>query len=484
MKDRSENQRSPFPEDFVWGAATSSYQIEGASAVGGKGPSIWDAFTQIPGKIHQGETGLVSCDHYHRFRDDVALMAEMGLKAYRFSISWPRILPAGAGSVNDEGLWFYSELIDELLRQDITPWVTLYHWDLPLALQLEHDGWINPRMPEFFADYARVCFGAFGNRVRHWITLNEPWVTAILGHGQGLFAPGRVSNEEPYLVAHQLLRAHARAVDVYRREFQADQGGIIGIANNCDWRAPATDAPEDREAAQRSLEFYLGWFADPIYHGDYPVSMRERVGSRLPAFSSEDLDLIHGSSDFFGLNHYTAALVRHSTERSEPPAPFANAGIVEDQDIAFSHDPSWPTTTMGWAVVPEGFHRLLRWIDARYDHPPIIITENGCAADDRLIDGVVNDVDRVAYLEGYLGACREAMAAGVDVRGYFVWSLLDNFEWALGYSQRFGLHYIDYETLERIPKASALWYRDVIARGGLGVDHSIHPPAEFQTPLR
>jgi beta-galactosidase len=458
-----------FPDDFVWGAATSSYQIEGSALSDGKGPSIWDAFTMIPGKVRNGDSGLVACDHYRRFREDVKLMADIGIKAYRFSISWPRVLPAGRGDVNPDGLRFYSELVDELLAHDIEPWATLFHWELPLALQLEEDGWLSPHMPDLFADYARVCFDALGDRVKHWITLNEPWVTAILGHGQGLFAPGRTSREEPYRVAHQLLRGHGRAVQVYRSEFQASQGGIIGIANNCDWREPASDSAEDREAAQRALEFYVGWFADPIWLGEYPESMRERVGDRLPRLTDEDVELIHRSSDFFGLNHYNTALVAHGIDPQHPPAPFANVGLVEDQDLTCTLDPSWETTTMGWAVVPDGCTKLLRWIDHRYGHPPIIITENGRASDDRLVSGQVDDSERIAYLDRYIAACRQAIAEGVDLRGYFVWSLFDNFEWALGYSQRFGLVHIDYDSLERIPKSSALWYGRAIATNGASV---------------
>ena len=249
-----------FPEPFTWGAATSSYQIEGAWLEVGKGLSLWDAFAHTPGRIHNGETGDTAADHYHRFREDVARMAEMGLKAYRFSISWPRILPTGRGDINPLGIRFYSELIDALLENGIEPWATLHHWDFPLALYLEEDGWLNPRTAERFRDYAAVCFEHFGDRVKHWITLNEPWVTAVLGYGQGYFAPGRISNTEPYLAAHQLLRAHGLAVDTYRRTFQDRQKGVIGIANNCDWREPRTNAGADKKAAERAVEFFLGWF--------------------------------------------------------------------------------------------------------------------------------------------------------------------------------------------------------------------------------
>ncbi len=459
-----------FPDTFTWGAATASYQIEGAWQHGGKGLSVWDAFAHTPGKVAGGDTGDVACDHYHRFREDVKLMADMGLTAYRFSISWPRIQPTGDGPPNPDGLRFYSDLLDALLENGITPWVTLHHWDLPLALQLEHDGWLNPRMAAFFSDYARICFAHFGDRVQHWITLNEPWVTAILGYGQGVFAPGRTSNREPYRAAHEMLRAHAAAVDVYRRDFQPHQHGVIGMANNCDWREPRTDSARDRAAAERALEFYLGWFADPLYTGDYPASMRDRVGDRLPVFSDEDRALLRGSADFFGLNHYTTMRAAHADGDAAHAPTFSNAGISEDQDVALSIDPAWPTTAMGWPIVPWGCRKLLEWIDDRYDHPEIILTENGCAFDERVVAGTVDDPRRIDYLNGYLTACHEAIEQGVNLTGYFVWSLLDNFEWALGYSKRFGLHYVDFPTGTRIPKTSAAWYRDVIRRNGLMVE--------------
>ncbi len=456
-----------FPDGFIWGSATSSYQIEGAWLAGGKGLSVWDAFAHTPGKIRNGDMGDVACDHYHRFREDVALMAEMGLPAYRFSISWPRIQPTGYGKPNPEGLRFYSELLDALLEHGITPWVTLHHWDLPLALQLEHDGWLNPGIAEFFGEYARICFEHFGDRVKHWITLNEPWVTAVLGYGQGVFAPGRTSRSDPYRAAHEMLRAHGRAVEIYRRDFQPRQAGVIGITNNCDWREPRTDSEADRAAADRALEFYLGWFADPIYRGEYPASMRERVGERLPAFSAEDRARIHGSSDFFGLNHYTTMYAAHAEHGAVEAGTFSNAGIADDQDIELSQDPAWPQTDMGWSIVPWGCRKLLEWIDARYHRPEIVITENGCAFDDPVIEGAVDDKRRIDFLESYLVECHRAMENGVRLQGYFVWSLLDNFEWALGYSKRFGIHYVNFATLERIPKASSRWYRQVIEQGGV-----------------
>jgi len=255
-----------FPDNFIWGAATSAYQIEGAHLSDGKGPSIWDAFCEIPGKVAKYENGNTACDHYNKFREDVKLMKDLGIKAYRFSISWPRILANGRkDSINEKGIQFYSDLIDCLLEHDIVPWVTLYHWDLPLALQFEDDGWLGDNISNLFADYAEICFERFGDRVKHWITINEAWVISILGYGQGVFAPGRVSNSEPYLAGHNILLAHGKAVKVYRDRFQSSQNGVIGMTNNCDWREPKTDKIEDIAAAERALEFFLAWFADPIY---------------------------------------------------------------------------------------------------------------------------------------------------------------------------------------------------------------------------
>lgn len=455
-----------FPDGFIWGSATSAYQIEGAWKEAGKGLSIWDVFAHTPGKISGGDNGDIATDHYHRFGEDVDLMAGAGLNAYRFSISWSRILPAGYGAVNPDGIRFYSELIDALLDRGITPWVTLFHWDLPAALQFEHDGWLGEQTPEFFRDYADVCFEHFGDRVKHWITINEPWVAAMLGYGQGTFAPGRVSRSEPYQAAHQLLRAHGFAAERYREKYQPHQHGIIGMANNCDWREPATDSPADAEAAERALEFYLGWFADPLYHGDYPESMRMRVGDRLPTFAPEDRARIQGSCDFFGLNHYNTMCAAHQ-DGGEQADVYGNGGISEDQDVALSVDPEWELSAMKWAIVPWGCRKLLEWIDARYDKPDIYITENGCATDDIVVDGAVDDQARIHYLASYLDACRQAIENGVQLKGYFLWSLLDNFEWAHGYSKRFGAVYVDFETRERIPKASLKWYADVINRNGI-----------------
>ncbi|SFZ93547.1 beta-glucosidase/beta-glucosidase [Flaviramulus basaltis] len=455
-----------FPNDFIWGIATSSYQIEGATAIDGKGPSIWDAFSRIPGKTHNGETGEVACDHYHRFKEDIQLMKNIGIKAYRFSIAWSRIMPTGKETINEEGISFYNNLIDTLIEADITPWVTLYHWDLPLALQLEDDGWLGDSMPDYFAAYADVCFERFGDRVKNWITLNEPWVVAILGYGQGVLAPGRISSSEPYLAGHYLILAHGKAVNIYRSKYK-HQNGLIGITNNCDWREPLTNSKEDKDAAERALEFFLAWFADPIYKGDYPMVMKERLGNRLPVFSEDEKEMITGSSDFFGLNHYTTMYASNSNGIIKEGSVYGNGGISKDQGVDLSLDKNWNLTLMQWAVVPWGCKKLLHWINERYNHPNIYITENGCAYADEIIDGQVNDQERLDFYQSYLKVCNEAINEGVKLKGYFAWSFMDNFEWALGYEKRFGLHYVDFKTLERLPKKSAYWYKDAISKNSV-----------------
>ena len=457
-----------FPNDFIWGTATSSYQVEGAANIDGKGPSIWDAFVSIPGKILNGETGNIACDHYHKFKEDIQLMKNMGVKAYRFSIAWSRVMPTGKDVVNEQGIKFYSDLIDELIKADIEPWVTLYHWDLPLALQLEDDGWLSDVIPDYFAAYSDLCFSRFGDRVKNWITLNEPWVVAILGYGQGVFAPGRVSTSEPYQAAHQLILAHGKAVQVYREKY-SHQNGKIGMSNNCDWREPLTNKQEDIDAAERALLFFVGWFADPIYKGDYPNVMRERLGDRLPKFSEEEKIMIKGTSDFFGLNHYTTMYAAQADENVIETNVYGNGGISEDQEVDLSLDKDWKLTLMNWAVVPWGCKKLLDWISDRYDHPDIYITENGCAYPDEIIEGEVNDIDRLEFYKGYLQACEEAIEGGVNLKGYFAWSFMDNFEWASGYEKRFGLHYVDFKTLKRTPKKSALWFRKVLENNSVDV---------------
>ncbi len=446
---------------FYWGTATSAYQIEGAVLEGGRGFSVWDAFCRIPGRVRNLENADVGCDSYHRLEEDVKMLKMLGVNAYRFSIAWPRIQPTGHGAPNPEGVAYYNRLIDALLANGITPFLTLYHWDLPLDLEMTKGGWLNPALADDFAAYAKICYDAFGDRVRHWITFNEPWCTAVLGYGQGAFPPGRIDRDEPYLAGHHLLLAHAKAVKVFR---DGGYPGVISLTNNCDWRDPLTDSAADREAAQRAVEFFYGWFTDPVYFGDYPETMRKRLGSRLPKFTPEEVKLVKGSLDFLGLNHYSTLYAS-----AEPPVgatdvgPNGNGGMSEDQDVFLSLNPAWEQTDMQWNIVPEGFRKLLNWVAKRYPGYPIYVTENGCACKEPDVTAALNDDQRCRYIEGYTKAMQAAIEEDkLDIRGYFVWCLMDNFEWAQGYAKRFGLVRVSPDNLERIPKKSFYCYRDII----------------------
>jgi len=438
--------------EFLWGAATAAYQVEGAARVDGRGPSIWDVFCAIPGKTARGETGDRACDHYHRWAGDIALMRELNLRAYRFSIAWPRVLPQGRGAVNQRGLDFYDRLVDGLRGAGIEPLVTLYHWDLPAALQFELGGWAHDDLPHLFAEYAELMFKRLGDRVRLWMTLNEPWVVVDGGYFHGVHAPGIRDRALGYRAGHNLMRAHACAVARFRA--LNIPGGKIGFALNSSFSFPATDSAEDRAAAQRAIESFAGWFGDPPCFGDYPAEMRRRLGPLLPEFTAEDARLLRGSIDYVALNYYTSEVVRHAAGRG----PF---------EFEIVPQPGVPQTTMGWPIRPDGQRELLLWLHRRYPGKPFYITENGCALDDQPdSSGFVNDPDRIAYLRAHFAAAREAMAQGVDLRGYFVWSLMDNLEWSAGFEKRFGLIRCDFETMQRTIKASGRWYADFIARGG------------------
>jgi beta-galactosidase len=448
-------------DNFIWGVATAAHQVEGAWLKGGKGLNIWDAYSHTPGKITNGDTSEVACDHYHRYQEDVDLIADLGVGGYRFSISWARIIPDGKGEVNQAGIDFYNRLIDGLIAKGVTPFVTLYHWDLPLALQMEDDGWLSYSTAEAFAKYAEVCFEAFGDRVKQWMTFNENWCTAVLGYGTGLFAPGRISETEPYVVGHNLLLAHGLAVQSFR---VGEYGGEIGIANNCDFREPLTDSDEDRAAAQESLEFFYGWLTDPVVFGEYPAIMRERLGDRLPEFTAEQKELLKGSADFLGLNHYTTHYASRSDQVANAVASDdGNGGMSDDQQVVLSSDPEWHVTSMGWFVVPWGFRKMLNWIHERYNGLPIYVTENGTALANNDVETATDDTERADFIKGYTDAMKQAIEEdGVDVRGYFCWTLMDNFEWCRGYDMRFGLIFCNFETLERTPKASYYAYREII----------------------
>jgi beta-glucosidase len=438
-----------FPDGFVWGAATAAYQIEGAWNDDGKGPSIWDEFSHTPGRIVNGDTGDVACDHYHRYREDVALMRELGLHAYRFSISWPRVRPEGTGRANQAGLDFYNHLVDELLSAGIQPFITLYHWDLPAALE-RRGGWPNRETAKWFGDYADLCFRHLGDRVSHWITINEPQVIAAAGYGGAGMAPGRNDQGAGLAAAHTVLVAHGRAVQACRAALPNAQ---IGITIDIWPQHPATDAPEDVAAAARMTELN-GWFLDPLYLGDYPATMRELHGDLLPRFTEEEIGIVQSPTDFVGLNNYSRNRIRH-----DPKAPLQAAQLP----------PSGPVTAMNWEIYPDAIYDVIMWVHQRHRPQAIYITENGAAFDDRPdAAGFVDDANREDYLRGYLGAVGRALADGAPMKGYFVWSLLDNFEWAYGFSKRFGIIRVDYPTQQRTIKRSGRWYAEVARTNRVG----------------
>jgi beta-galactosidase len=450
-----------FPDDFLWGTATAAFQIEGGAAEDGRGPSIWDVFCATPGKTACGDTGDVTCDHYHRYREDVDLMRRLNQRAYRFSISWPRVLPQGQGDVNNPGLLFYDRLVDALCDAKIEPMVTLYHWDLPAALQSELGGWAHPDLPRIFADYAELMFDRLGDRVRYWLTLNEPWCVVDGGYFHGWHAPGIKDRALGYRAGHNLIRAHAYAVDRYRAG--RHNRGAIGFALNTSYSFPVSDKPEDTAAAERCLLNFGGWFGDPPYYGDYPAVLRERLGSLLPEFTPADARLLKGSMDFIGLNYYTSERVRHA----------AGSGPMEAEVVP---QPGVAKTSMGWPIVPEGLYRVLHWLADRYPGLPVYITENGAPLDDQPDEtGFVDDQDRIAFLRDHIAAAGTAMAEGVDLRGYFVWSLLDNLEWSDGFAKRFGIVRCDHQTQRRTIKASGHWYAKLIDAGKLVQDRAVLP---------
>jgi beta-glucosidase len=428
-----------FPSDFVWGAATAAYQVEGAATDDGRGESIWDRFSATPGKVVNGDTGALACDTYHRYAEDIGLMRSLGIGAFRLSVAWPRILPEGRGRVNRAGLDFYDRLVDDLLANGLDPYVTLYHWDLPQVLE-DRGGWPARETVEAFEEYTEVVVATLGDRVRHWITQNEPWVVSWLGYGLGLHAPGRTSEQDALAAGHHLLLAHGRAAQILRREAPAAE---VGIAIDLVPTYPFSDAEADVEAARQSDGFRNRWFLDPVLGHGYPDDTLERYAGILPTIEDGDMETIAAPLDFLGVNYYTRNVVR--------------AGVGEVATEGAEH------TEMGWEVYPGGLYALLVRLHAEYELPDLYITENGAAFPDARQNGRVPDPRRISYLEGHLDALASAIAEGVPVRGYFLWSLLDNFEWAFGYSRRFGIVYVDFDTLERVPKDSFAWYRDFIA---------------------
>jgi beta-glucosidase len=439
-----------FPTGFLWGAATSAYQIEGSPLADGAGPSIWHRFSHTPGRTANGETGDAASDHYRRYADDVALMRELGLNAYRFSISWSRVLPEGRGRVNAAGLAFYDRLVDTLLHAGIQPNVTLYHWDLPAALD-DRGGWLNPEIPLIFAEYAETVFKKLDDRVTMWATLNEPWVVTDGGYLQGVLAPGHRNLYEAPIATHHLMRSHAAAVQAYR----AVGKNRIGIVVNLEPKYPASHIEEDLAATRRADAYMNQQYLDPILLGGYPEELREIFGEAWPDHPASELEYLKQPIDFVGVNYYTRAVTKN-----DPSAWPVRAGRVTQPEHAY--------TETGWEVYPEGLTDTLAWVTERYGRIPLYVTENGAAFYDppKPIDGHVDDPLRVAYYRSHLNASYKALCQGVDLRGYFAWSLLDNYEWSLGYSKRFGIVHVDYATQKRTPKASARFYSEVIRTQG------------------
>ncbi|XP_002735632.1 cytosolic beta-glucosidase-like [Saccoglossus kowalevskii] len=482
-EDRDALYYDTFPDDFKWSSATSSYQIEGAWNEDGKGPSIWDTFCHEGGHVYENHTGDVACDSYHKYKEDIALMANLGLKNYRFSIAWSRVLPTGKiDSVNEDGIAYYNNVIDELLDNGIDPMVTLYHWDLPQGLHDDYGGWMNESIINDFNDYAKLCFERFGDRVKFWITFNEPWIVALLGYESGVFAPG--INEPgtiPYVVGHNLIKSHAEAWHTYDDQFRSVQKGVIGITLNSDW-----SEPHDRKnykhifASERAMQFSLGWFGHPIYkNGDYPEIMKTKIAeisagqglpqSRLPEFTEEEKVFINHTGDFFGLNHYsTNYVVNPTNENYELPGYWGS-----DVNVPSWKEESWPQSASSWLKpVPWGIRQILVWIHNEYDGIDSYVTENGVSTHD-VYD--LSDEERMKYYKSYINEVLKAIKLdGANCKGYTAWSLLDNFEWAAGYSERFGMHYVDFsdDDRPREVKDSAKLYADIIADNGFIEDNT------------
>ncbi len=469
-----------FPENFLFGAATAAYQIEGAAFEDGRTASIWDAFSRVPGAVVNAENGDVACDHYHRYREDVALMKDLGLQTYRFSTSWSRVRP-DAGPANEKGLDFYKRLVDELLTADIVPWLTLHHWDMPQVLE-ERGGWTNREVVDRFVEYALTVHDALGDRVQHWTTMNEPWCSSFLSYTAGVHAPGRTSIRDGLLAAHHLLLSHGRAVEALR---ERDASLDLGITLNLTVADPAdVDDPVDIDAARRIDGQFNGWFLAPIFHGEYPSDIvrdfrevdPEAVSAWQDAVHDGDLDVISTPLDALGVNYYHGELLSGHPQPGVEGDPHRTEGQQRETGSPFpSHEGiHWverglPRTGMGWEVQPEGLTRLLQRVARDYSGDvPLFVTENGAAYDDVVgAAGEVADADRVAFLRDHLAATLDAIEQGVDVRGYFYWSLMDNYEWAWGYQKRFGIVRVDYDTQERTIKQSGHEYARIIAARAL-----------------
>jgi beta-glucosidase len=445
------NESYTFPKGFLWGSATSAYQVEGSPLADGAGPSIWQRFAHTPGMTHEGDTGDIACDHYRRFRDDIALMRALGFKAYRFSVAWSRVLPEGKGRVNPAGVDFYERLVDTLLDNAIEPMVTLYHWDLPAALD-DRGGWLNPDVASWFGDYAQSLYRRLDGRVKLWATLNEPWVVTDGGYLHGALAPGHRNRFEAPIATHHLMRAHGKAVQAYRAEGKHR----IGLVVNLEPKYPASGSEEDVAATARADAYMNRQYLDPALLGRYPAELRDIFGEAWPEWPAEDYALIRQPLDFLGINYYTRNVTRH-----DPSAWPLRARAVRQKQATY--------TETGWEVYPQGLTDVLTWVKDRYGNPPVYITENGAAFHDppTVTGEELADPLRVDYLRRHVSAVADAIRKGCDVRGYFAWSFMDNLEWSLGYSKRFGIVHVDFATQRRTPKASARYFSSIIAAHGV-----------------
>lgn len=430
-----------YSDGFIWGVATASYQIEGAAFEDGRGESIWDRFSHTPGKILQGHTGDVACNHYHLYKEDVALLKELGVDSYRFSIAWPRIFPQGSGQLNHKGLDFYRRLVEELLRQGIKPAATLYHWDLPQVLE-DQGGWLNRDTAYRFRDFAAVMFQELQGLVDSWITLNEPWCSAHLGYGTGEHAPGKQCPSDPFIASHTLLLGHGLAVQAYR---DLNLKEPIGITLNLAPQYPVSEREDDRRAALIADGQQNRWYLEPLFRGQYPDDLLAARKIVDPVILPGDLELISAPMDFLGINYYSRGLIKADAAKVFTSVPGPG-----------------PKTAMGWEVYPEGLYDLLMRVHRDYGPIPLFITENGAAYNDELVNGEVQDFERLDYLGKHFEQAARAVADGVPLKGYYVWSLFDNFEWAFGYERRFGIVYVDFATQKRIKKASAKWFQQFL----------------------
>lgn len=438
-----------FPKNMKWGAATAAYQIEGAAFEDGRGPSIWDTFSHTPGKVFNGDNGDVACDSYHRYEEDIKLMKELGIDVYRFSVSWSRIFPSGTGEVNMKGLRYYHNLVDALLENGIEPMCTLYHWDLPQSLQ-DKGGWNNRETVEAFANYSEYMFKAFSKKIKSWITINEPWCASFLSNFIGIHAPGNHDLQLATTISHHLLLAHGKAVTRFRA---LGIEGDIGYAPNLEWLEPFSSKQEDIDACNRGMGFFIEWFFDPVFKGNYPKFMLEWFEKKGVTLSIEDGDMetINQAIDFVGINYYTGSVGRYKKDEE--------LFDLEKVDIGYEK------TDLNWNIYPDGFFKALSKLKDQYGSVPIYITENGACYNDEVENDRVKDQGRINYVKQHLTSLKRSMDSGVNIKGYLTWSLLDNFEWAEGYDKRFGLIHINFNTMERTKKDSYYWYKQTIKNG-------------------